>query len=152
MKPISKGVQRRIPKHEHEEYLTEERVNKIVRTFTALALFITCLGLLGLISFSAERRTKEIGIRKTLGATTRSIIGLLTKEIGQLIIIANIIAWPIAWLAMNKWLQNFAYRIEMSWWIFAIAGISALGIAWLTVSIQVTKAARANPVESLRYE
>jgi putative ABC transport system permease protein len=133
-------------------YRNEERTDKIVRTFTMLAIFVTCLGLLGLISFSAERRTKEIGIRKTLGATTRSIIVLLTKEIGWLVMIANIVAWPIAWYAMNKWLQNFAYRIEMSWWMFVLAGGLALVIALATVSWQAMRAATANPVEALRYE
>lgn len=133
-------------------YKNEEQVGKIVEAFTALAIFVTCLGLLGLISFSAERRTKEIGIRKTLGATTRSIIVLLTKEIGQLVIIANLIALPIAWYVIHKWLQNFAYRVEMSWWMFVLSGGIALVIALATVSFQAIKAATANPVESLRYE
>lgn len=134
------------------QYKNDGRVGKIVSTFTALAIFVTCLGLLGLISFAAEQRTKEIGIRKTLGATTRSIVILLTKEIGRLIIIANIIAWPIAWYIVNRWLQNFAYRIEINWWMFALSGGITLIITLTTISFQAIKAATANTVKSLRYE
>ena len=120
--------------------------------FSLLAIFISCLGMFGLISFEAERRTKEIGIRKTLGASIPGVVMLLTRDFTKWILIANIIAWPLAWYFMSKWLQNFAYRIDMSWWIFALAGGLALLIALLTLSWQAIRAATANPVDSLRYE
>ncbi|MFQ5639597.1 MAG: ABC transporter permease [bacterium] len=99
-----------------------------------------------------NKRTKEIGVRKVLGATVTNIVNLLSKDFVKLVLVANFIAWPVAWWAMNRWLENFAYRIEVSWWVFALAGGLALGIALLTVSTQAIKAALANPVESLRYE
>ncbi len=133
-------------------YQTEERMGTLFQYFTFLAIFIACLGLYGLILFSAEQKTKEIGIRKVLGATIQSIILLLSKEFIVLVISANIIAWPIAWFAMNKWLENFAYRINIGWWTFLLAGGIALVIALLTVSWQAIRAARANPVKALRYE
>jgi len=108
--------------------------------------------LLGIVSFFTEQRTKEIGIRKTLGASVTNILIILTKDFSKWILYANLIAWPIAWYAMDSWLQNFAYRIEMSWWNFALAGGIALFIALLTVSWQAIRAATANPVESLRTE
>lgn len=117
-----------------------------------LAVVIACLGLYGLAAFSAEQRTKEIGIRKVLGASVKNLVGLLSKEFLRLVIIANIIAWPLAWYAMNQWLQNFAYRINIAWWVFVLAGGLALLIALLTVAYQAIKAAVANPVKSLRYE
>jgi len=133
-------------------YRTEQRLEKIFSYFTFLAIFISCLGLLGLASFTAERRTKEIGVRKVLGASVAGIVRLLTTTFIKWVLLANIIAWPIAWYAMNKWLQNFAYRINMTWWMFVLAGTLALTIALLTVSYQAVRAAMANPVESLRYE
>ena len=133
-------------------YRAEEKLNQIVTCFTVLAIFVACLGLFGLACFAAEQRTKEIGIRKTLGASISGIIFLLTKEFTRWVLVANIIAWPIAYIAMNHWLQNFAYRINISWGIFMLAAILALSIALLTVWYQATKAARANPVESLRHE
>ena len=108
--------------------------------------------LFGLAAFTAERRTKEIGIRKVLGATVTNVVALLSKDFVKLVLLANVIAWPVAWYAMNRWLQNFAYRIEISWWVFALAGGLALAIALLTVSTQAVRAALANPVEALRYE
>jgi putative ABC transport system permease protein len=134
------------------QYQSEQQFGKIFGFFTILAILISCLGLFGLISFSFSRRTKEIGIRKVLGASLKSVVLLLTKELLLLVLIANIIAWPVIWYLMNQWLQNFAYRIDMSWWIFAIAGSFALLIALITVSWQAIRAATANPVESLRYE
>jgi putative ABC transport system permease protein len=133
-------------------YKTEQNAGKILMTFSFLAIFISCLGIFGLIAYVAERRTKEIGIRKTLGASIAGVILLLTKDFTKWIVAANIIAWPLAWFAMNKWLQNFAYRTQMSCWMFALAGGLALAIALLTVSWQAIRAATANPVESLRYE
>jgi putative ABC transport system permease protein len=108
--------------------------------------------LFGLASFTAEQRTKEIGIRKVLGATVVNVVALLSKDFVKLVLLANLIAWPVAWWAMNKWLENFAYRVEIGWWIFALAGGLALVIALLTVSTQAIRAALTNPVESLRYE
>ena len=133
-------------------YIYEQYVGRISNTFTFLAVFIACLGLFGLASFMAEQRTKEIGIRKVLGASIPGIIMLLTKEFSKWIIIANFVAWPVAYFAMNKWLNNYSYRIPIFWWIFLAAGAAALAIASLTVSYQAVKAARANPVDSLRYE
>jgi putative ABC transport system permease protein len=108
--------------------------------------------LFGLAAFTAEQRTKEIGIRKVLGATVSGVTMLLSKDFAKLVMVAYVIACPIAWYAMQKWLQGFAYRIEMGWWVFALAGGLALVIALLTVSTQAIKAALANPVDSLRYE
>ncbi|NIR47061.1 FtsX-like permease family protein [candidate division KSB1 bacterium] len=133
-------------------YDKEQRVARIFGTFSALAIFIACLGLFGLAAFTAEQRTKEIGIRKVLGATVTGIVGLLSKDIAKLVLAANLIAWPLAYYGMNKWLQNFAYRTDFDWWIFLLAGGLALAIALLTVSTQAVKAALTNPVESLRYE
>ncbi|UCE04674.1 MAG: ABC transporter permease, partial [bacterium] len=133
-------------------YEVENRMEQIYQAFALLAIFISCLGLLGLASFTIEQRTKEIGIRKVLGASMAGIIQLLTKELIKWIILANLIALPIAYFALNSWLQNFAYRINVSWWTFILAGSLALVIALLTVSFQSIRAALANPVESLRYD
>jgi putative ABC transport system permease protein len=130
----------------------EERIGKLSAFFALLAIMISCLGLFGLISFVAEQRTMEIGIRKVLGANASGIVALLSKDFLKLVTIAIIIASPIAWIIMNKWLQNFAYRANISWWIFFLAGIVALLIALFTVSFQAIKAAIANPVKSLRTE
>jgi ABC-type antimicrobial peptide transport system permease subunit len=108
--------------------------------------------LFGLSAFAAERRTKEIGIRKVLGASVAGIVSLLSSDFMKLVLMANVIAWPVAWYALHKWLQGFAYRIDVEAWIFPLAGAVTLGIALLTVSFQAIKAAVANPVESLRYE
>ncbi len=118
----------------------------------SFAIFIACLGLLGLVTYAAEQRMKEIGIRKVLGARVSGIVGLLSKDFALLIGIAALIAFPIAWWAMYTWLKSFAYRTSISWWIFLVAGVSALAIALLTVSIQTIRAAVANPVKSLRSE
>jgi putative ABC transport system permease protein len=135
-----------------EQYRNDQRFAALFSVFAGLAILIACLGLFGLASFSARQRTKEIGIRKVLGASVSGIVALLSKEFVKLILLANLIAWPIAYFTMNKWLQDFAYRIEIGWWVFALAGGMALLIALLTVSTQAIKAALANPVEALRYE
>jgi putative ABC transport system permease protein len=135
-----------------EYYRSEQNLSAIINSFTVLAIVIACLGLLGLISFTAEQKTKEIGIRKVLGASVPNLVLLLSKEFALLVIVANLIAWPLAGYAMNRWLQGFAYRIDLNWSLFALAGGSALLIALLTVSAQAIKAALANPVEALRYE
>jgi len=133
-------------------YFTEQRMGRVFGAFSFLAIFIACLGLFGLTAFAAEQRTKEIGIRKVLGASDAKIFLLLSKEFVQWVLLANLIAWPTAYFAMNKWLQNFAYRIHIGIVAFLISGGTALLIAYLTVSFQSIKSARANPVDSLRYE
>jgi putative ABC transport system permease protein len=133
-------------------YADERRVGKIVGLFALLSILISCLGLFGLATFMAEQRTKEIGIRKVLGASIAGITGLLAKDFLKLVLIAIVIASPLAYYFMNQWLSDFAYRIEMQWWMFALAGVLAVGIAFLTVGGQAVKAALANPVKSLRSE
>jgi putative ABC transport system permease protein len=125
---------------------------QLISIFSGIVLLIACLGLFGLATFTAEARTKEIGIRKVLGASVTQIVNLLSKDFLKLVILGIVIASPIAYWAMNKWLQDFAYRVDISWWIFALAGIVAIVIALLTVSYQSIKAALANPVKSLRTE
>jgi putative ABC transport system permease protein len=134
------------------QYGAETRLLKAFGIFSAFAIFISCLGLFGLVSFATEQRNKEIGIRKVLGATVSSIIFMLSNSFAKLVVIAFVVATPLAWWAMNKWLQNFAYRADLGWWVFALAGGTVLLIALLTVSTQAIKAALANPVDSLRYE
>ena len=133
-------------------FLSEMLISKLSRVFAALAILISCLGLFGLAAYTAERRTKEIGVRKVLGASVSGIAALLSKDFLSLVLISCIVAFPIAWLLMNTWLQNYQYRITISWWIFFIAGALAIFIALLTVSFQAIKAATANPVKSLRTE
>jgi putative ABC transport system permease protein len=133
-------------------YHTEEQLGALVGGFALLAVLIACLGLLGLVSFTAARRTKEIGIRKVLGASVPGIILLLSKEFTLLVAAANLVAWPVAYLVMRRWLQNFTYRIDMDGSIFVAAGLAAFLIAFLTVSYHALRAARTNPVEALRYE
>jgi putative ABC transport system permease protein len=133
-------------------YRAEQRAGQLFTAFSVLAGFIACLGLFGLASFTAEQRTKEIGVRKILGASLSGIIALLSKDFLKWVLIANIIAWPVSYYAMNRWLQNFAYRISIGPWAFLSAALIALGIAILTVSFQSVRAALANPVDSLRYE
>lgn len=135
-----------------EMYRAEQRVGKIALIFSAIAIFIACLGLFGLAAFIAEQRTKEIGIRKVLGASVSSIASMLSKDFVKLVIISFILAAPLAWWAMHKWLQGFAFRINISWWVFAAAGFIALLIALLTVSYQAIRSGLANPVDSLRTE
>ena len=135
-----------------ELYVQEARQFTLLRVFAGLALVICCLGLWGLSAFLIERRTKEIGVRKVLGASVVSITSLLSRDFLKLVVAAIGIASPIAWYAMNRWLQNFQYKVDMSWWIFAVAGVGALLITLLTVSFQSIKAALMNPVKSLRSE
>ncbi len=134
------------------QYKSEDQLAKVFGVFTGLAIFVGCLGLFGLAAFSAERRRKEIGIRKVLGASVKNIVLLMSKDFVKLVIIALIIASPVAWYFMNGWLQDFAYRIDIGWVVFAIAGLTAIGIAIITVGFQAIKAAVANPVKSLRSE
>ena len=134
------------------KFSSEERIGTLAGVFTILAILISCLGLFGLASFVAEQRTKEIGIRKVLGASVASLWRLLSKDFVMLVLIALFVATPLAWYGMNEWLQKYSYRTELSWWIFAVAGVGALGITLLTVSFQAIKAALMNPVKSLRSE
>ncbi len=133
-------------------FKAEALVGKLSRVFAFLAILISCLGLFGLAAHTAERRTKEIGIRKVLGATITNVIALLSKDFLRLVAIASVIAFPIAWWAMNTWLKDYPYRISIEWWVFAVAGVLAVAIALLTVSFQAVKAAITNPVKSLRTE
>src|SRR5687768_8632725 len=134
------------------QFRSEMLIGKLSRVFALLGIIITCLGLFGLAAYTAERRTKEIGIRKVLGATVTGITGLLSKDFLQLVVISALIAFPLAWWAMHDWLQNYAYRVNISWWVFIVAGIIVVLIALLTISFQSIKAAIANPVKSLRTE
>jgi putative ABC transport system permease protein len=133
-------------------YKSEEKARSIISWFTVIALILTSLGLFAMVHFITEQRTKEIGVRKVNGAKISEVMTMLNKDFIKWVIIAFVIATPVAYYAMNKWLENFAYKTELSWWIFALAGVLALGIALLTVSFQSWKAATKNPVESLRYE
>jgi putative ABC transport system permease protein len=133
-------------------YKCEEKLSDLLWIFTLMAIFIGCMGLFGLAAFSAEQRTKEIGIRKVLGADVFSIMALLSKNFLLLVLIAALVAFPLAWWTMNNWLKDFPYRVDISWWIFGIAIIAALLIAFITVSFQSIKAAMTNPVKSLRTE
>lgn len=133
-------------------YAAEEKTGKLISVFTGLALFISCLGLFGLAAFMTNRKVKEIGIRKVLGASVRSIAILYSKEFTKWVIVSNILAWPIAYLLIDMWLKNFAYRIAMTPIPFVLSGIAALLIALVTVGSHAIRAAMANPVESLRSE
>jgi putative ABC transport system permease protein len=133
-------------------YESEAKWKQIILTGALLSIIISCLGLFGLAIFTTELRTREIGIRKVNGATISEVIAILNTNLVKLVAIAFVISAPIGWFAMNKWLQNFAYRTELSWWIFALAGILSIGIALITVSWQSWRAARRNPIEALRYE
>jgi putative ABC transport system permease protein len=136
----------------NKTYLTEQKTGDILTLFSMFTIFVACLGLFGLATYTAEQRTKEIGIGKVLGASVNQVTQMLSKEFLKLVLIASLIAFPVAWWAMKKWLQSFAYRIDISWWVFAVAGLTALCIALITVSFQAIKAAVANPVKSLRTE
>jgi ABC-type antimicrobial peptide transport system permease subunit len=135
-----------------QKFISEQRIEKLASLFTLLTILISCLGLFGLASYMAQNRIKEIGVRKVLGASVNGITALLSKDFLKLVCISLLIAIPVSWYMMNRWLQDFAYRIELSWWIFGLAGLAALGIAFITVSYQAIKAARSNPVKSLRTE
>ncbi len=133
-------------------YKKERNTAQVVLVFSGLAILIASLGLFGLAAFTAEQRTKEIGIRKVLGASLQNVVGLLSKDFLKLVLIASVIAVPVAWYMMQEWLKDFAYRVQLSWWVFAIAVLAALFVALITVSFQAIKAAVANPVKSLKTE
>jgi putative ABC transport system permease protein len=138
--------------HFKELYRTDAQISQIVAIMAGLAILISCLGLFGLASFSTEKRTKEIGIRKILGASVKDVVFLLSKHFIGLVLIANLIAWPLAWLALHRWIRDYAYRVAISWWVFVLAGLAALLIALATVSLRTIKAALSNPVKALRSE
>ena len=133
-------------------YVEDERRQTILIWVALATIFIACLGLFGLATYSAEQRVKEIGVRKVLGATVSNLASLLSKDFLKLVLIANGIAFPIAWWATNQWLQEYAYHIDVEWWVFVIAGLAAILIAIVTVSYQAIRAAMTNPVKSLRSE
>ena len=141
-----------VDEHFNEQYRAEEKMLTVFGYFTALTILIACLGLFGLISYMAEHRTKEIGIRKVLGGSVSDIVLLLTKDFAVLVLVAIVVATPIAWWGMHKWLEDFAYRTQLSWWVFALAGLAGLLFAMLTVSMQAIKAALLDPVKALRTE
>jgi ABC-type antimicrobial peptide transport system permease subunit len=134
------------------KYKNEERLTKLLGYFAIFSIFIACLGLFGLISFMAEQRTKEIGVRKANGANIRNIILLFSKEFVQLILISGIIAIPLSYYILSKWLQNFAYATKLPWWVFALSVIIAIVVSSLSVFYRAFKAASQNPVVALRYE
>jgi ABC-type antimicrobial peptide transport system permease subunit len=134
------------------QYKGEQQIGKIFNLFTVLAILISCLGLYGLSAFMAQQRTKEIGVRKVLGASVANILYLLSGSFTRLILIASLLALPVAWIALNKWLESFAYHITISWVIFILAPLAALLIAWITVGYESAKAALSNPVKNLRSE
>lgn len=136
----------------NDTYKAEQKTGQILGVFAGLTIFVACLGLFGLATFTAEQRTREIGVRKVLGASVSGIVGLLSKDFIKLVCIAIVVAMPVAWYGMNKWLQEFEYRIEISWWMLSLAGILSIAVAILTVSFQSVKAALTDPVKSLRAE
>jgi putative ABC transport system permease protein len=138
--------------HYNQQYQADQQFGKVFGIFSALAIFIACLGLFGLSSLTAIQRTKEIGVRKVLGASVSSILALVSKDYVILMLFAIVLAVPAAWWIMAGWLEGFANRIPLAWWIFAIPALMVIAIALLTVSIHTLKAARTNPVRSLRYE
>ncbi|HVV55567.1 MAG TPA: FtsX-like permease family protein, partial [Mucilaginibacter sp.] len=133
-------------------YKSDQTIGKVFGVFTCLAITVACLGLLGLAMYTAERRTKEIGIRKVLGASVQNVVVMLSGDFAKLVIIAAVIAFPVAYYAMSKWLQGFAYPAKMSWWIYALAAFVTMVVALATVSFQSVKAALSSPVKSLRSE
>jgi putative ABC transport system permease protein len=133
-------------------YKSEWRTGHLMSAFSVLSIIIACLGLFGLVAYTAEKRTKEVGIRKVLGASSFRIIFSYSKEFTKWVILANLLAWPVAYFVMSKWLENFAYRTKIALWTFVLAAILTLLIAIVTVTFQVVRAALANPVDSLRYE
>jgi putative ABC transport system permease protein len=133
-------------------YVAETRAAQMLATFSLLAIFVACLGLVGLASFTTERRTKEIGVRKVLGSTVWDVVVLLTGEFGRLVLVANLFAWPVAYFLMQRWLSGFAYRVAMPLWIYVASALVAFAIAWLTVGAIAARAASVKPLHSLRYE
>jgi putative ABC transport system permease protein len=141
-----------LDEHFDSIHRTERNLAITFMYFTILAIIIACLGLFGLASYATERRIKEIGVRKVLGSTVSQIVLMLSKDFSKLVLLANILAWPIAWYAMNKWLQNFAYKTQIDVWLFVISGLIAFLIALITVSFRTIRAANSNPVKALKYE
>ena len=136
----------------NETYVAEQRMGSILKIFVLLTIFIACLGLFGLVTFTAEQRVKEIGIRKVLGASVAQIVSILTKDLIILVAISLVIAFPLGYYLMDQWLLDFAYRINIQWWVFAMAGGLTLLIAFLTMSFTTVKSSLTNPVSSLRSE
>jgi putative ABC transport system permease protein len=134
------------------QYHSEQTTQKIFTIFSSLAIFIACIGLLGLAAYTTQQRTREISVRKVLGASVGNIVTMLSKDFLKLVLIASFIGFPVAWWGMHKWLQNFEYKISIGWWVFAIAALAATLVALFTISFQAIKAAIANPVKSLRSE
>jgi putative ABC transport system permease protein len=135
-----------------QQYRAEQDLGKIFIAAALVAIFIACLGLFGLAAFAAQQRVKEIGVRKVLGASVTNITAMLSGDFVKLVLVAIIIATPLAWWGMHRWLQDFAYRTDVAWWIFVVAGLAAIFIALSTVSLQAIRAARQNPVKALRSE
>jgi putative ABC transport system permease protein len=133
-------------------YAKEERLFRLFMHFSILAIFVACLGLSGLALFATQQRTKEVGIRKVFGSSVKNIVLLLTGDFLRWVLLANIIAWPLTWYAMNRWLENFAYHISIQWWMFVLSALLAVVIALTTISFQAMRAALANPVDALKYE
>ena len=134
------------------QYLAEKRLGSLFMIFAGIAILVACLGLLGLAAFTVQRRTKEIGIRKTFGASTTGVLYLLSQDFSKWVIMANLIAWPVAWYFMDRWLAGFAFRTELGLGAFLLAGIGALVIALGTIAYHAWKAAIANPITALKYE
>jgi len=141
-----------LDQHLADQYRAEQTAQKIFTSFSILTIFIACIGLLGLAAYTTRQRTREIGIRKVLGASVQDILVLLSRNFLRLIIVSALIAFPLAWLAMHAWLEEYAYRVDLSWWVFPTGGIIALGIGVITISYQAIRAGMANPVNSLRAE
>ena len=134
------------------QYVSEQRLGRVFLVFSALAILIACIGLVGLAAFATEQRTKEIGVRKVLGASSRGVVGLLIRDFVRLVLLSNILAWPIAWFVMRRWLENFAYHVQVTLGIFVLAGGLALAIAVASVSASAIRAATENPIDALKYE
>ena len=134
------------------QYKGEDRWSRIIAYAAAIAILLSCLGLMGISGLLVARRFKEVGIRKTNGATVRQVILLLNRDLLKWVLVAYVLACPAAWFVMKRWLQNFAYQTSISWWIFALAGLAALMISVLTITLQIYRVARQNPVNALRYE
>ncbi len=135
-----------------DSYAAETRLSGMIGLFAGVAIFLSCFGLFGLITFQVQSKTREIGIRKVLGATVGSVVGMLSRDFLRLVLASFVVAFPLAYYFMDKWLADFAYRVELRWWMFAVAGALAVLLAFLTLSFQSVRAALANPVRSLRSE
>jgi putative ABC transport system permease protein len=135
-----------------EMYRSEQRVGKVAMTFALLTILIACLGLFGLVTYAAEQRIKEIGIRKVLGASVGDIVAMLSKDYLKPVLLAALLAFPLSWYVMHRWLEDFSYRVTIRWWIFLVAGSLSLLIALLTVSLQAIRAGLASPIKNLRTE